>query len=184
MEDAELKGLFGAEALTYEAFQQKLAAADASKLNLANLAGGQYVDVNRHNREVEAARKAAVTASKEYTDLAAERDDYKAKYDSVVAENARKESLAKIGEKVAPDFVEFIYDKVTKEMAADNKKSLETALDEVLKAAPQYKKATTPPIKFNSGHKLENSGGEGQSRTATQDLTNAILLAAGRTPKN
>ena len=179
----ELKELFGTEALTYDAFEQKLAAAGADKINLANLASGKYIEVNKHNREVDEARKTTVSTSKEYMQLAAERDDFKSKYEGLVAENAKKESMAKVGEKVAPDFVEFVYDKVAKAMASDNKKTFDNALDEVLKASPQYKKSTAPIIKVSSGLKQENKG-SGDEASASMAITRQILRAAGRTPQD
>lgn len=177
----ELKELFGAEALTYEAFSQKVA---AGGIKLANLAKGGYVDVNKHTRDVEAARVSGVTSSKEYTDLAAERDDYKGKYDALVAENAKREHLGKVGEKVAPDFVEFIYDKVIKAIEADGKKTFEAALEEVVKANPQYKKAkVAPTIKVGSGLPQE-SGGNPPQRSISESMTAAILRAAGKKSPN
>lgn len=177
----ELKELFGTEALTYEAFEQKLA---AGGIKLANLSKGGYVDVNKHARDVEAARVSGVTTSKEYTDLMAERDDLKGKYDALVAENAKRERIGKVGEKVAPDFVEFIYDKVVKAIAADEKKTFEAALDEVVKANPQYKKAKpSPTIKVGSGLPQENDGKPAQ-KSVSESMTAAILRAAGKKSPN
>ena len=141
MAHEEIKGLFGAEALTFEQFSEKAQAAGA---NFVNLAKGGYVDAGKHTRELEAARAVAVTSSKEYSDLAAERDDYKGKYDALVAENAKRDEVAKVSEKVGADFVDFIYDKTKKELAKlgnGDKTTFEQMLDKVLTDAPQYKKA-------------------------------------------
>lgn len=189
MANEEIKGLFGAEALTFEQFSEKAQAAGA---NFVNLAKGGYVDAGKHTREVEAARSVAVTSSKEYGDLVAERDDYKGKYDALVAENAKKDEVAKVSEKVGADFVDFIYDKTKKELAKlgnGDKTTFEQMLDKVLTDAPQYKKAAGVGgfVKLSSSFKQDSNTGAGQgpgTSSVNSAMTAAILSAAGRTPKN
>lgn len=178
----ELKALFGSEALTYDAFLTKLT---ASGMRLADLSKGGYIDINKHNREVAEARAGAAKDSKEYTDLQAERDKYKADYEKMVAENDRKDKMAKVSEKVQGDFVEFVTDKVEKAVADDNKKTFESALDEVLKAAPQYKKqAAKPTVRLGSSLKQGNEGGGEPKKTIAQSFNDALLIAAGKAPAN
>ena len=190
MAHEEIKGLFGAEALTFEQFSEKAQAAGA---NFVNLAKGGYVDAGKHTRELEAARAVAVTSSKEYSDLAAERDDYKGKYDALVAENAKRDEVAKVSEKVGADFVDFIYDKTKKELAKlgnGDKTTFEQMLDKVLTDAPHYKKAAGTGngfVKLSSSFKQDSGAGAGQGSGASSvnsAMTAAILSAAGRTPKN
>lgn len=185
MENEELKELFGTEALTFDKFVEKLQGAGTEKINLVNIAKGGYIDAGKHAREVEAARKAAVMTSKEYVDLSAERDSYKQQYEGVLAENKKKENAGKVSAKVAPDFVDFIYDKVAKELEKDGKATFEQKLDEVLKTSPQYKKSgeQNPIIRLSSGLKQEGGERQGESGSINQSMNNAILAAAGRTAK-
>lgn len=180
----EIKGLFGTEALTYEQFSEKLAGAGTDKINLVNLAKGGYVDSNKHQREVEAAKGIAITSSKEYGDIVADRDNFKNKYETLVAENIKKENQTKVQAKVQPDFVDFIYDKVCKEMANDDKATFDTALDKVLKDSPQYGISKSKPVvRIGSGLKMDGNDNK-DGKTANSSMNSAILQAAGRTPKN
>ncbi len=190
MANEEIKGLFGAEALTFEQFSEKAAAQGASFVNLAK---GGYVDSNKHSREVEAARAVAVTSSKEYTDAVAARDDYKGKYEALVAENAKRDEVAKVSAKVGADFVDFIYDKTKKELAKlgdGDKTTFEQMLDKVLTDAPQFKKGA--PVgggngnvsRISSSFKQGGDAGEGSGQSTTNASMNAaILTAAGRQAK-
>lgn len=61
----KLKELFGTEALTYEQLQEKLK--DNNEIKLANIASGNYVDVQKYNDEVEKLKTAnnTITGLKE-----------------------------------------------------------------------------------------------------------------------
>lgn len=181
----ELRELFGSEALTYEQFNEKLSGVGTGKINLVNLAKGGYIDTNKHNREMEAARSVAVTSSKEYGDLLADRDSIKAKYEQLVADDLKKENESKVKAKIQPDFVEFVYDKVLKAQANDNKLTFEAALDKVVKESPQYKitEGKKPVVRIGSELKHGGDGGDGEVNV-NSSMNSAILLAAGRTPKN
>lgn len=177
-----LKSVFGSEALTYEQFAAKTQGA-----NYVDISKGGYIGKGDHDKALEEARRTSVTTSKEYTDLTAERDDYKSKYDALVAENAKRERVAKVADKVAPEFVEFIADKVAREMAVlpeGDKTTFEQKLDEVLKANPQYKKSGARRVVSSSfrqeqDEKCQNGGGS----TVNSAMNNALLAAFGRSPK-
>lgn len=177
-----LKSVFGSEALTYEQFAAKTQGAD-----YVDISKGGYIGKGDHDKALAEARRTSVTTSKEYTDLTAERDDYKSKYDTLVAENAKRERVAKVADKVAPEFVEFIADKVAREMAAlpeGDKTTFEQKLDEVLKASPQYKKQVGARRVVSSSFKQEQESGQnGSGSTVNSDMNKALLAAFGRSPK-
>lgn len=177
-----LKGIFGSEALTFEQFAAKTQGSD-----YVDISKGGFINKGDHDKALEEARRTTVTASKEFTDLTAERDDYKTKYETLVAENAKKERVAKVSDKVAPEFVEFIADKVAREMAAlpeGDKTTFEQKLDEVLKTSPQYKKVGARRVVSSSfKQEQEERGRNGGGSTVNSAMNNALLAAFGRSPK-
>lgn len=178
-----LKSVFGSEALTYEQFAAKTQGTD-----YVDISKGGYIGKVDHDKALEEARRTTVTTSKEYTDLTAERDDYKTKYDALVAENAKRERVAKVSDKVAPEFVEFVADKIAREMAAlpeGDKTTFEQKLEEVLKASPQYKKQVGARRVVSSSFKQEQEekGQNGGGSTVNSAMNSALLAAFGRSSK-
>lgn len=171
----ELKGLFGTEALTYEQFNQKVAA-QGGKINLANLAGGGYISTERHNRELDEARKSGAGVPADYEELKA-KAGFEQKYNELVAQNTRRERLAavtdatKAGATVKPEFAEFVLAEVEKD--PESKTKFEDTLKKYVKEHPQYTQRTRKVVQIGSG--THEDGGEGGGNAQNGFFNDFIL---------
>lgn len=177
----EVKELFGSESLTYEQFAEKIAGA-GDKINLVNLAGGGYISTEKHQRELNAARKeAAKTVPEDYEQLKADAE-YKSKYDALLAKTTRKERLAavtdksKAGATVRPEFAEFVLAQV--ESTEEAKTDFEKALKDYVKQHPQYTAKAAGVVRIGSGAHVD--GGESGKGGGSKFLNDFLINSRNR----
>lgn len=174
----ELKELFGSETLSYEQFSAKVAA-KGDALNLANLAGGKYIAVEKHNRELEAARKASGNVPDDYESSKRERDDFKAKYEALSAKETHRDRVAiisdasKVGAAVKPEFADFVISEIAK--TEDGKKDFEKAAKDYISKHPQYASTGRRVVKVDSSKHEDGGNGGGNKSDGKGFFGNFII---------
>lgn len=168
----ELKSLFGDNSLSYDEFEKKLG--EASGLKLANLKSGNYVDKSKYDKleasynELKDKNTQLTNGANDLEALRKEIDEYKSKYDSMVAEAEKSKRMQAITEKrVDPKFSKFVYS----ELAGKSNDDFQKALEDYLKENKQY--ITPTPSSFVN---LEN--GAGQPKSDHQKLNDLIRSKA------
>lgn len=164
----ELKALFENGTLDYDAFEKKVA---ESGLKLANLASGNYVDVNKFTKlkkEFDDYKVTGDSKSAEYEALKSEIETLKS--EKIAAERLSEVSGAGVGEK----FRKFVLAEVTP--LVDDKTDFSTALKSYLKDNEQFiEQKNTNVFRVNSQINLKN-GSDAPKNTSVK--MNKILRGA------
>lgn len=179
----ELKELFGEDALSYDAFTKAI---EDNGIKLANLSAGGYIAKSKYDDDVKKAKN--LDYKKKFEDLqasiegddgvnaklkniTAERDDYKAKYETLNKDYSMLNAVSKVTNAgIKTEFARFVANEVLN--LTSETVDFDTALKSYKAKNPQYNSETTV-VKKGSSVNLSN-GTQTNQNEINQIMNNLI----------